>query len=271
MKMSIVALHGAPRSGTTWLGQLFNSHPEVAFRYQPFFSHRFRERINTKSSAKKIRVFFDDLWRTQDDFVLQVGEAALSKEPLQFKKGHPTHLVYKEVRFHHLLSTLLDRLPEVRGIGIIRDPRAVISSWSKAPREFDLAWDLEEEWRWAESKNRGLSENWYGFERWRELAEEFQRLEAERGSRFRIVAYRDLVEYTFEVIRDLLEFVGLQMSTQTKSFVLESTSRDDGDPYGVFRNKKELLGRWRRFLPPSISRRIEDEVAGSCLEKFLNE
>ncbi len=40
--LPIIGLHGAPRSGTTWIGQIFNSAPQVAFRFQPFFAHAFR-------------------------------------------------------------------------------------------------------------------------------------------------------------------------------------------------------------------------------------
>ena len=58
---NIIAIHGAPRSGTSWLGQLFNSSPQVAYRYQPFFSYAFRGRIDTGSDVASLRGFFADL------------------------------------------------------------------------------------------------------------------------------------------------------------------------------------------------------------------
>ena len=37
--MKNVAIFGVPRSGTSWLGQIFNSSPMVAYRFQPLFSY----------------------------------------------------------------------------------------------------------------------------------------------------------------------------------------------------------------------------------------
>ena len=41
--MRHLALFGCPRSGTSWLGQIFNSAPDVAYRYQPLFSYEFKD------------------------------------------------------------------------------------------------------------------------------------------------------------------------------------------------------------------------------------
>jgi hypothetical protein len=76
----IVGIHGAPRSGTSWLGQLFNSSEHVAYRYQPFFSYAFKERLSVRSGALEIQRFFDDLRNTEDDFVLQMHRS--SPEPV---------------------------------------------------------------------------------------------------------------------------------------------------------------------------------------------
>src|SRR5690606_751005 len=144
-----------------------------AYRYQPFFSHAFRGRVDAASDASTLRHFFDELLASDDDFVLQRGASALAGYELAFDKRDATHLVYKEVRFHDLLEPLLERLPELHAIGLVRDPRAVVASWSAAPREFRAEWVLQDEWREAPSKNVGHPENWYGFSRWRELANLF--------------------------------------------------------------------------------------------------
>src|SRR5436305_252996 len=100
----IVAIHGAPRSGTSWLGQLFNSSENVAYRYQPLFSYAFKQRLTSTSTRREIELFFDDLLFTEDDFVLQRGAASLAGYSLEFEKAEITHLVYKEVRYHCVLE-----------------------------------------------------------------------------------------------------------------------------------------------------------------------
>ena len=41
---SLGAIFGAGRSGTTWLGSVVSSHPDVAYRFEPF--HRLENRNN---------------------------------------------------------------------------------------------------------------------------------------------------------------------------------------------------------------------------------
>ena len=141
-----VSIHGVPRSGTSWLGQLFNSSEHVAYRYQPLFSYAFHGAIDGNSDRGAIDSFIGALIETDDDFVLQRGKASLGYT-LEFPKQEVSHLVYKEVRHHEILANLLAVCPHAMGIGIIRNPCAVINSWSRAPREFDSAWDLRQEWR----------------------------------------------------------------------------------------------------------------------------
>lgn len=266
----VVAVHGAPRSGTTWLGELFNSSPVVAYRYQPLFSHAFRGRVDSSSDAQSLASFFADLAATDDEFVLQAGSGRLAATAAPgFGKTSPTHLVYKEVRFHDLLPHFLATVPGLVGVGIVRDPRAVLASWKNAPREYDPGWSFTREWRHAPAKNAGLPENWYGFERWRELATLFLELAARYSDRFRVVRYEDLVADPMLQMGDLLSFCGLEMQAQTLRFIEDSTSRDDHDPYGVF--KLKTPARQPARLDQRISAQIVRAVAGTALARFLSE
>jgi len=35
MKHSLILLCGMPRSGTTWIGKIFDSHPDTLYRHEP--------------------------------------------------------------------------------------------------------------------------------------------------------------------------------------------------------------------------------------------
>src|SRR5690348_1500678 len=128
---------------------MFNSNEHVAYRYQPMFSYAFKGRLNEESTASDISSFFVDLLCSDDDFVLQSGQSSLAEYELSFPKALITHLVYKEVRYHHLLEHLLKLEPRLVVVGLIRNPCAVLHSWMHAPREFSPDWNMREEWQSA--------------------------------------------------------------------------------------------------------------------------
>lgn len=267
--MPILGIHGAPRSGTTWLGQLFNSHPAVAYRYQPFFSYAFRGRLDISSSPVEVQSFFEDLLNSQDDFVLQRGKSRLSASSPTFHKTDAELLVYKEVRFHHLLPTLFATNADFKLIAIIRNPIAVLASWRMAPREFDSSWSFRDEWRGAEKKNQALEENWYGYARWKQLADLFLSMEDMYAGRCKIVRYEDLVAEPLGTIRALFRFAGLEVTPQTSHFINASTSRDDGDPYGVYRHSRHS-DRGLREVHEDIKYEIKSDLSNSKLARFLS-
>lgn len=264
---NVVAIHGVPRSGTSWLGQLFNSSPRVAYRYQPFFSYAFRGRIDEDSSPVDVQAFFSDLLASNDPFVLQTGSARMAEKAPAFDKKDATHLVYKEVRFHSLLPHLMSVSPPMRVIGIVRDPRSVLASWARAPREFDPSWELKSEWRNAMKKNAGLEENWFGFERWKDFANLMLSLESQYPSRVRLIRYEDLVAAPLDELASLMSFCNLELDNQSLQFVKDSTSQDDGDTYGVFRRR--ALGSPAPNLSPDIGRMIVEELRSTPLFQFL--
>jgi hypothetical protein len=265
----LVAIHGAPRSGTSWLGQMFNSSEHVAYRYQPLFSYALRGSIDRNSSAGVIGRFKGALLASEDDFVLQRHQASMAGYTLDFPKGKITHVVYKEVRHHDVIGNLLDKCPDAIGIGIVRHPCAVVHSWWRAPREFDPTWSLAEQWRSASLKNRDDTGNWYGFDRWKDLAEMFNRLESSFPGRFVVVQYEELIADPVAEIHRLYEACGLDVSSQVLAFIGRSRSSDDGSTYGVFRDGTRAAGAWRRDLDPEIVGAILAEIQDTPLERFL--
>ena len=93
--MQTVAIFGCPRSGTSWLGQLFNAHETVLYRYQPLFAYEFKDWFGRRGLTERtLGDFHSALIDARSDFVLTD-----LRPP---KKGPATHLVWKEVRFHKL-------------------------------------------------------------------------------------------------------------------------------------------------------------------------
>lgn len=265
----LVAVHGVPRSGTTWLGQLLNSSEHVAFRYQPLFSYAFRGRLSRTSSAADVASFIQGLLATDDPFVHQRQGASLAGYEIAFPKLHITHLVYKEVRFHDVLDRLLAVWPPAIGIGIVRNPCAVLHSWANAPREFREDWSLLSEWEGAPSKNSELPGNSYGFKAWCRIALQFEQLQRSFPGRFMIVRYEELIADTTVVLSDIFDRLGLPLGPQTRAFIASSRRRTDDSPYGVYRGRTFAPDRWKGNLDPSIVRAIERSLSGTTLERYL--
>lgn len=266
-----VAVHSAPRSGSSWLGQILDSAPEVTYAFQPLFSYAFKGALTPTSSRADVERFFAAIAATDDPFVRQVEQRARGVYPRFTTDREPRVVAYKEVRYHEVLPRLLAVDPDLRGVALIRDPRAVIHSWASAPREFrrDLGWEIAAEWRHARSKNQGRPEEWFGFERWVASSRLFLDLAERHPQRFLIVRYGDLVERTEDVVGRVFAHCGLAVGPPTRAFLDASRSRTVDDPYAVFRSSVDR-DAWRGRLPDAIARSIEEELAGTPLERFLD-
>jgi len=264
-----IGIHGVPRSGTTWLGQLINSSPNVKYKYQPLFSYELKGFLNENASIEEINDFFIKLQNTESNFLDQIDGIQKGIIPT-FQKDTITHIVYKEVRYHHIIQNMLEKDAELKIIGIVRSPLASISSWLRSPKEFrkDLGWDEMEEWRNANKKNEQKPEEFYGFEKWKEAALLFERLQQIYPDRFYLINYNDLLSDTENEIKKLFSFSELAMNTQTIDFIKQSRSQNIVDTYSVF-NSKTQDNDWQNQLNPVLINEIKKDLTNTTLEKYL--
>lgn len=267
--MNKIAIFGVPRSGTTWLSQIFNSHPAVALRFQPLFSYGHKGSLSERSSAEEIRDFFEEIFCTQDAFALMSTEFQ-KKNPTFKKSTTPTHIIFKETRYLHVIENMLAQCSEVKIIGIVRNPLAVLASWISAPKEFNPEWDIHSEWRGAPSKNQNRPEEFYGFDKWKESAEAFLHFKSKFPQQFLLVRYDDLNRAPLDTTTKLFSFCGLEVCGQVEDFISASKSRHDSDPYSVFRAKAND-DRWQGVLHDEIVKQIMFELKHTSLDTFLKD
>lgn len=264
--MKNIAILSVPRSGSTWLGQIFNSSPNVLYRFQPNFAYSFPLSLRENSNEHEINTFHKELINCNDPFV--AGQISISgKGTPRFRKNDYKALVWKEVHYLFLSRTLLSN-SDTYVIGLVRSPLATLASWISVPKEFDPAWKVSEEWLEAPLKNEGKAINYFGYKKWKEVALLFEDLKAEFPERFRMLTYDSLLHQTNEKIEELFYFVGLDFSQQTAEFLENSRSRSVRDAYGVFkqRNKDD---EWKTRLPHDIIRAIQEDLRGTSLEKYI--
>ena len=252
--MKRLAIHSPPRSGSTWLGSIFDSHPSVVYKHQPLFSYAFKDYLGFDSSKEDIQVFFSEIASVQDDFLDRTKQKKAGVYP-EFEKSSTEAVVYKEVRYHHLLNYLLAIDPELQAIGLIRNPIDTIHSWLSIPKEFDPSWDPLEQWEYAPKRNQGRPEEYFGYQKWKEVAWMFCYLSEAYSDRFISITYESLNDDPINTARALFSFVGLNWNAQTEDFLGKSTSTASNATYGVYREKKKSY-RYADQLQPAIKQAI---------------
>lgn len=269
MFKNVIALYGVPRSGTSWLGEILNSSPDVVYRYQPLFSYRFKSRLTTESKYDDIDFFFKELYNENDDGFLNQSLQREKKMLPVFKEKsiEPSVLTYKEVRYLYTIPVLLSEYPNIKIISISRNPYDVLESWINAPSEYKVEWNILEEWKMATKKNEYRPENYYGYYKWKEFIKLIFDMKKKYPEKFIIVRYEDLVNNTFGVIKNLFSFVSLKYTNQTKNFIIDSQNKEFDNAYSVFRNKGKRIRK--QFIPEQIRKEIVQDLNSFTEAKVL--
>ena len=264
----IIVIAGVPRSGTSWLGQIIESSPDVIYRFQPIFSYAFKEAVNVDSAKEDYERFFAGIYESSDDFLHQKDKREAGLYPTFIKKDHPEYLVFKINRYQYLLSKMLYYFKNLKLIGIVRHPCGVINSWLKNHKEFPQDADPMKEWRFGACRNKGRAEEYFGFYKWKEVAHFYLDLKDKYPNQVNIIKYEELVNDPISLTKHILNFIGLDYVEQTETFLYECHSVHKDNPYAVFKDKT-VMDKWISELDPYISNEIICEIEGTRLERFL--
>lgn len=265
--MKRIGLHGVARSGTTWIGNIFNSNPYITYKHQPLYSYAFKDFLNNSSKKSKILTFFEEISKSTDDYTNQETLIKTGLVPNFPKLDDRNIVVYKEARHHHIVKHLLEEDDEFKLVAIIRNPMATLWSWKNAPNEFKGEWDFNEEWRFAELKNEGLPENFYGYEKWKEAANIFEEVAELFPDRVHLINYTEFIKTPLNSTRDMFNHIGVDNHPQTFEFIEKSQTVSKG-PYSVFREKVND-NDWMGNIDTEIVDYIENDLRGTNLEKYL--
>lgn len=267
---SKIAIHSVPRAGSSWLGQIFNSSPNVNFIFQPLFSYTFKSFLNENSSQNSIYDFFNKIAISDDDFLTQKENIRNGKYPRFLKKEPSNFVVYKEVRYHNILKNMIAKTSDVKLVCLVRNPIATIDDWLNTPREFrkDLGWNEIEEWRFAKKKNWDRPEEFNGYEKWKEATNIFEYLQKKYPERVCIVEYKKLLENSLQETQRIFNFCGIELENQTINFLSESNKKHNNDPYSVYKSITEDT-KWKNSLNPLIANEILKDLIQSSLKKYL--
>jgi hypothetical protein len=271
-KLKIIGIHSVPRSGSSWLGSLIDSHPDVSYKFQPFFSNRYKDLISDLSSKEEIDRLFEMLYFDNDDDFINLRLFKENKIYPVFPKRKNKVLCYKEVRYHYLLENLLEKTDELKVIGIIRNPFEVLFSWYLAPSEFrkDLNWNFHDEWMDAPSKNLNRKEEYNGFLKWLEVSKLFYQLKLKFPEKFHVISYFNLKTKPFEELRNIMNFIGMETHGNQLQYLNSQKNNYNYDYRSVLNNKQEGKN-WENFINITVRNEILKmiDLSGEEVKSFL--
>ena len=263
-------LLGMPRSGTTWLSQIFESSPDFIVRLSPNYSCPLKNHLSLDSSGDEWISSLTAAVNTHDEFMTQNFRRATGELSTFPPRSIQTvkRLAIKDTRFHDLYQRYMELFGEAQVIYLVRHPGGVLNSWWRS-KEFPANATFADEWRGGKCRKiEGPGEYW-GFDDWRNLTTQYLALEEQAPERFRVCRYEELVRNREQVTSELFEFAGCTLHSETRAFLQDSQSRHDDRTYAVFKSPS-VADRWRSELPEDIQKTIRAELAGTPLEEFAS-
>lgn len=264
----LAAITGMPRSGTSWIGQIVDSSPDVRYRMSPLFSYEFKNQIRQGATRDDWLKVLRGAYVSANDFMNQTTRRKAGEYPtFETKQANPSLLVIKYNRFQNLTEEMLELLPEMKVLAVVRHPCGAMHSWLTATKEFPPDADPLKHWRSGAAKKSGYGD-FFGFDDWCWVTRLHTRLAHERPQQFRLVRYDEFVDDVENQTRTLFDWLGLEYTKQTAAFVGRSQSTSISGDYSVFR-PPTVKDRWRSELQPQIRDAILSDLEGTDLAQFL--
>jgi len=267
---------GSPKSGTTWLQLLLDSHPSVSCSGEGHFPTHLLDLLKQALSQhdniiatnnKEVFTELDEYQRlNQDDFFYIFGSCIAVFLVKQTRDKDASAIGDKtpaNVRFFAGLATLF---PTAKFIQIVRDGRdCAVSGWFHNQRKPD----------WTQWNRGSLTAYITAFaEMWvSELAQAKEFADA-YPHRIRQVRYEDLVRDTEGTLAGLFEFLGVKVDANIlahcrteASFVKRSGGRNSGEENRQSFFRKGIAGDWRNHLSEEQNALFRAR-AGSWLDRL---
>lgn len=259
--MKLLFCTGVPKSGTTFLQMILNTHPEVSCPSE----HQFKY---IREGLSKLFTDYNHLLRGVDGQTANQGACTFQNEDaaevfrLVVRLAAIRGAKGRDVQWHGLNDNQIlydpaayfSLFPDSRFICIVRDPRAIaVSSWHHNLRVepgFETRAQNLEHWagmiagRWQ----RDMGRLW-------KLAES----DSDAARRLHYCRYEELAAYDRPALHALFGFLGLDAAEETIESIIAATRFDKLRNSPFFRRGKTEA--WREELSEQARRNIEGKAA----------
>ncbi len=107
--MNFILLFGMPRSGTTWIGKVFDSHPDVHYMHEPDAIKRMDQFIPLFPSIDEVQQYKGEIERYLEE-IASFGSVRINGKLPLFRKSGQSEVNYLAGRVNMLLRRSLDRI-----------------------------------------------------------------------------------------------------------------------------------------------------------------
>ncbi len=296
---SLVLVLGAPRSGTTWLAKILDSHPDVLYRHEPDHTHPgpspltgdalpallrtwARDRsLRTVGKRPFFRKSFQPVGARALRLLLASGSRMLGGLPIpDLAIRPPGRLVVKSIAWAEGAVVLSRTMPDSRTIFILRHPCGQVASVMSGNRQrrFDLR-TAGTDMPFDESRAAGFAAAMgvteaafqalpdaakYAWS-WRAFNEPAYAALASRPN-VHVVLYEALCAQPETLARGVLRFAGLDWRPGVADFISRSTTRRwETGYYAVFRDAVAAADRWRTRMSAEDQQAVRTVVCKSAL------
>ena len=259
---------GAPRSGTTWLQQILDSHPEMSCQGEGFFGKELAVPLESMMAGRRRALEAKNTGLFQhtggyplpasDDIEHLLGTAILLALRQQ-TAGHPYRAIGEKTPENVFFFPRLRRLfPAAKFIAIARDPRDVLTSaWHFFRKSNPTEDQVTAKTAFIRSAMPSLAQG----------ARAMIDFGERHPAHYAMVTYEGLQQDPLPVVAGLCRFLGVSDDAAMLATCLERTSfvaATGGRPAGVEQNgaffRKGIVGDWRSTLTPDMGDLMVQEL-----------
>lgn len=251
---------GAPRSGTTWVQQLFDAHPEVSCHGEALFSQELAKPLEQLMLARRkaLEAKNKELFRhtggwplpEADEVEVLLGTAILLEMERSAAGGNWRAVGEKTPENVFLYPRLRGLFPEAKFIGVARDPRDMLASAWRMFREGKPGFEQ------TEAAKQGFAEGALGV-----IGNGLRGLiamERQDGAHCTNVTYEALIRTPEAEVARLYGFLGVTVTDELVadcvarcSFEALSGRKRGQAAEGAFL-RKGVVGDWPATFPPAV-------------------
>jgi Sulfotransferase family len=261
----LVWMFGSPRTGSTWLMQLFSEIPGIAVVDESYIPLHLVPISRTVTDGE----YFEMGQRARDPnyFFAQRYMSDLAPELRGLIAGglkrqlaeldqpvDPTWIVIKEPNGSHAADSMLSLFPESRLLFLVRDGRDVIDSLIDAMLARDSWWQKSQASREARVVNGRLSFIRHHADLWVKRTASVQRAYAATPEKLRLkVGYEALLEDTTAGFGEMLDWLGMSVGAEALRAAVEKRafSSIPAEKKGPGKRARSATpGQWRTRLRP---------------------